>query len=380
MRVADDAASGDNPETIQNLLGAFVMHLCQYKVRALSSLVGLILAGGIAMQSSAAEFTVDKTADGVTVNLDGKLFTKYEIQSGKKPILWPIIGPTGKPMTRPWPMDTAAVDAEKTAKGGKLPKGDILSDDHSWHRSLWFSYQSVNGNNLWEEHANPPTGSTKHKEFVQVSGGPTAKIVTRNDWLDPNGKKLLEDERTITCMTDGDNRIIDFDITLKATEGDVVFGDEKDGVFGLRVPDTMRVDAKQGGSFVNNEGKVGEDENPDDFPKGATGDPKCKRAVWGNRASWVDYHGPVEGEKLGIAILEHPTSFGYPTRWHTRDYGLFAANVFGQHVFDEMLPKASTTLKAGDTMKFYFRVIFHKGDEKEGHIAEAFAKYAAEKP
>jgi hypothetical protein len=352
--------------------GEIIMHVRWCPTKIITFFVWFFLVGIVIARSHASEFTVDQTPDGVTVNLDGKLFTKYVTKSGKKPILWPIIGPTGKQMTRAWPMDTTAVDAEKAAKGGKLPKTDILSDDHSWHRSMWFEYQSVNGNNLWEEHATPPTGSTKHKEFVEVSGGPKAKIVTRNDWLDPDGKKLLEDERTIICSTDGDNRIIDFDITLKATDGDVVFGDEKDGVFGIRVPDTMRVDAKQGGSFVNSDGKVDEREDPADAKSPAT--------AWGKPASWIDYHGPVDGEKLGIAVLEHPSSFGYPTRWHTRNYGLFAANVFAQQALDAKEPKASTTLKAGDTMTFRFRVIFHKGDEKEAHIADAFTKYSAEKP
>ncbi len=323
------------------------------------SITAILVSWMIGGLASAAEFTVEKSDKGVTVNLDGKLFTEYLIKSGKKPVLWPIIGPTGQAMTRPWPMETSEVDkAKKAESNGKLPKGAVLSDDHPWHRSMWFSYQSVNGSNTWEEHAN--TGSTKHKEFVDVKGGPTAKIVTRNDWLDPSDKKILEDERTITCSTDGDNRIIDFDIVLKATEGDVTFGDEKDGVFGIRVRDTMRVDAKQGGSFVNSSG--GKDEP----------------GVWGKPADWVDYHGPVEGQTVGIAILNHPSSYLYPTYWHTRNYGLFAANPFARHAFDDKVPKASYSLKAGDTMKFRFRVIFHKGDEKEGRIAESFAKYSKE--
>ncbi|HEY2827049.1 MAG TPA: PmoA family protein, partial [Pirellulales bacterium] len=295
-----------------------------------AALVITVCAFGIAKEARSAEFTVEKTDDGLLVNLDGQLFTKYLTQSGKKPILWPIIGPTGKPMTRAWPMDPTEVDAAIAAKGGKLEKTDVLSDDHPWHRSLWFSYQSVNGANLWEERDN--TGSTKHREFVSYSGGPQAKIITRNDWLDKDGKKLLEDQRTITCSTDGDNRIIDFDVTLKATEGDVVFGDEKDGVFGLRVPDTMRVAAKQGGSFVNSDGKIDE------------------AGVWGKPASWVDYHGPVDGETVGIAILNHPNSYLYPTYWHTRNYGLFAANPFARHAFDPAAPAAKSTLKTGDTI------------------------------
>jgi hypothetical protein len=252
-------------------------------------------------------------------------------------------------------MDSTEVDAAIAAKGAKLEKTDVVSDDHPWHRSLWFSYQSVNGANLWEERDN--TGSTKHREFVSYSGGPQAKIITRNDWLDKDGKKLLEDERTITCSTDGENRLIDFDVTLKATEGDVLFGDEKDGVFGLRVPDTMRVAAKQGGSFVNSEGKIDE------------------AGVWGKPASWVDYHGPVDGETVGIAILNHPNSYLYPTYWHTRNYGLFAANPFARHAFDPAAPAAKYTLKTGDTINFRFRVILHKGDEKQAGIAEAWQKY-----
>jgi hypothetical protein len=325
--------------------------------KVLAILIAAFIAA-LAAHTRAAEFTVEQTAEGIEVKLDGQLFTKNLTQSGKKPILWPIIGPTGKPMTRPWPMDTTEVDAAKAANGGKLEKTDIVSDDHPWHRSLWFSYQSVNGANLWEERDN--TGSTKHREFVSLSGGPQAKIVTRNDWLDKDGKKLLEDQRTITCSTDSDNRLIDFDITLNATEGDVAFGDEKDGVFGMRVPDTMRVSSKQGGSFVNSDGKVDE------------------AGVWGKPASWVDYHGPVDGETLGIAILNHPSSYLYPTYWHTRNYGLFAANPFARHAFDPNVPATSYTLKQGVPMTFRFRVILHKGDEKEGHISQAWEKYSHE--
>ncbi len=35
-------------------------------------------------------------------------------------------------------------------------------------------------------------------------------------------------------------------------------------------------------------------------------------------------------------------------------------------------------LKKGESLTFRYRVIFHKGDEKQGKVAEAFAKYAKE--
>ncbi len=343
-----------------------------------------LAAAALIRVSSAAEFTVDKSDKGVTVKLDGQLFTEYLIDSGKKPILWPIIGPTGKPMTRPWPMDTSEVDAAKkkakseakAAEKSSADKGDAKdakakeskpkdekapTTDHPWHRSMWFNYSKVDDNDLWT--TGSKSGSIKHREFVDVEGGPTAKIVTTNDWLDHAGKRLCEDKRTVTCRTDGDDRIIDFDCVITASDGDVTFGDEKDGLFGVRVRDAMRVAAKNGGSFVNSEGQVDEKE------------------AWGKPAKWIDYHGPIEegGETLGIAILNHPDSYGYPTHWHTRDYGLFAANPFGLHQFDPQSGADGTyTLKNGDSMKFRYRVIFHKGDEKSAHIAEAFTKYANE--
>lgn len=88
--------------------------------------------------------------------------------------------------------------------------------------------------------------------------------------------------------------------------------------------------------------------------------------------------GPVDGDQLGIAMLNHPSSYGYPTHWHTRGYGLFAANPFGLKMFGES-KSGDYTLKKGETMTFRYRVIFHKGDEKDAHIAEAFAKYSQEK-
>jgi len=320
---------------------------------------------GMATYAIAANFTVEKDNEGVAVKLDGKLFTKYLTQSGKKPALWPVIGPTGKPMTRPWPIDKSVVEAAPAdsvtaasgAKGGAKP----LTNDHPHHRSIWFGHQKVNDANVWLE-TGPATaniGSQQQRELREAAGGERAKIVTVNDWLDKNGKKLCEDERTITCSVDGDNRIIDYDVAVKATAGDVTFGDDKDGLFGVRVPDSMRVDAKQGGTFINSKGGVDE------------------KDAWGKPADWIDYHGPVDGETLGIAILNHPSSYGYPTHWHTRNYGLFAANPFGLHEFE---PQAgldgSHTIKAGDSLVFRYRVIFHKGDEKQGRIAEAWEKYS----
>src|SRR6185295_7073001 len=140
---------------------------------------------------------------------------------------------------------------------------------------------------------------------------------------------------------------------------EVVFGDTKEGSFGVRMASSIRVDSKQGGEIVNSDGLT-------------------NQAAWGKPAAWVDYHGPVDGETWGIAILNHPSSFRYPTYWHVRTYGLFAANPFGIHDFTGSTD-GSFTLAAGKSIELKYRVLLHKGDEKSGNVAEAFATYKSHK-
>lgn len=300
--------------------------------------IALVAARGTA----ADHVAVQPTETGVNITLDGQPFTTYLFKSGAKPILWPIVGPTGKEMTRAYPM----------RKGNPEEKMD-----HIHHRSLFFTHGDVNGIDFWAETAKVQ-GTTEHRKLVKAEGGDVGTIVTQNDWVGPDGKKVLEDERRLKFGGDKNVRWIDFDITLKATEGPVTFGDTKEGSFGIRVPATMKVDAKKGGEIVSSEGlKNGE--------------------AWGKSAAWVDYHGPVEGETLGIAVLNHPSSFRYPTYWHVRTYGLYAANPFGLKSFGA--DKDGTyVLEKGQSLNLRYLVIFHKGDEKEAKIADAFQAFAGE--
>ncbi len=176
-----------------------------------------------------AEITAERSDQGVVVKIDGRLFAEYRTRSGTKPILWPIIGPTGKPMTRDFPMSDQTGEAT----------------DHPHHRSMWFSHGDVNGINFWLEQGE--VGTIKHVEFTKIAGGKTAVISTGNDWLSPNGKKVCEDRRTLHFDTDGNARWIDFDIDIKASEGPLRFGDTKEGTFGVRVAESHQRRCPSGG-------------------------------------------------------------------------------------------------------------------------------------
>lgn len=295
-----------------------------------------IIAVTLLAATTQAEVTAEQSEKGVVVKIDGELFTEYVTDFRGTPILWPIIGPTGKPMTRAYPMCDGNEQERK---------------DHPHHRSLWMTHGDVNGLSHWHRE------TIRHREFKEISSGEQATIVTVNDWLDQKGKPLMEDQRTFRFGTDGQQRWIDVEVILRAAYGPVKLGDTKEGTFAVRVAGTMRVDAGLGGEIVNAHGqKDGQ--------------------AWGKQAPWVDYHGPVDGKTVGIAILNHPSSFRYPTYWHVRTYGLFAANPFGLRYFVGEGHDGSCKLEKGEQIVLRYRVLLHRGDEKQGNVAEAFEDYA----
>ncbi len=306
---------------------------------ATSALLALL----VTPTTPAAQWTLDKDDEGVTVRCDGQLVTRYILKSGAKPILWPVVGPTGKEMTRGFPM--------RPARGSE-------KRDHVHQRSFWFDHGDVNGVSFWAE--SDGHGQIDHLEFLTLTGGDQAVIATRNAWRAPNGDVFCEDQRTLVFGADADVRWIDFRVTVTAVQERVVFGDTKEGSFGLRLASSLPVDEEAGGRIVNSEGLT-------------------NGQAWGKRAAWVDYSGPVDGELVGVAILNHPHSFRYPTYWHVREYGLFAANPFGLREFLGT-PDAdgALELKAGESFSLYYRVILHAGDYQAARIAERFDRYARE--
>lgn len=281
-------------------------------------------------------------SDQVDVNLEGKPFTTFHYGAeANKPYLAPLRSASGKIVTRRYPMEK--IEGE--------------SRDHVHHRGLWFSYDDVNGIKFW---GNDPSykGSdigrivVKSAKLEPNGGSPVMKAVM--NWNDPSGKTLLVENRTMTFTAKPAMRIIDFDITLTAPEK-VVFGDTKEGAFAIRLADALN--EKHGGTMVNAEGAEG------------------MKNVWGKRSNWVDYFGTLDGEQLGIAIFDHPSNPRHPTYWHSRDYGLFALDPFGQHAFDPTAPESHWTVEAGGSLHFRWRVVIHSGDVNSAHIGSLYAAY-----
>ena len=277
--------------------------------------------------------------ENVAVDLDQKAWTEYRIDIGHKPIFFPMIGPTGDAYTRAFPMQS--IPGER--------------DDHPHQRSCWFTHGSVNGVDFWSENAR--AGKIKETHRTIVAAGPVlARLATEDDWLRPDGTRVCTDARTVTFYGSPGSRIIDFEFTIRASDGPLTFGDTKEGMFGLRVASSMDVDKKIGGRITNAEGLT-------------------DLKAWGKPSPWVDYVGPVNQKTVGIAVLNRPGSFRYPTTWHVRTYGLFAANPFGWHDFG-MPSRGDYTVAKGESIDFKYRVILHAGDTEAARLDRAFAAYA----
>lgn len=136
----------------------------------------------------------------------------------------------------------------------------------------------------------------------------------------------------------------------------------------VRVAETMRV-AKQtprGLKPIPGDGRI------------VTSQGALNQDAWGKRAAWCDYSGPVNGKTLGIAIFDHPSNAKHPTWWMVRDYGLFAANPFGEHEFEKTSDPRSgdIVIPSSKSVTFRYRFYVHEGDAKQARIAERFAEYA----
>ncbi|MGA1998113.1 MAG: PmoA family protein [Bryobacteraceae bacterium] len=313
----------------------------------------LVAAAALAVPAAVAQVKITAAAETIAIAIGGKPFTTFYM-AGKdvtKPYLHPLRAATGTYVTRMWPMEKVAEEAS------------IAKPDHQHQRGLWFAHDSVNGLDFWNNEASYTTPNRGKIVLAKVdgvkSGNKSGSIAATFDWTSLEGHKLLTESRVMTFYAGDKVRVIDFDITLTPVEK-VVFGDTKDGTFGIRMRPALQED-KGTGHIANADGLTSEKE------------------VWGKPSNWCDYWGTIEGEKAGIAILDHPDNPHHPVRWHVRAYGLFAANPFGVSVFDPSLPKSPTTVQAGEKLRYRYRVIVHPGDTASADIASRWKLYIAGK-
>jgi len=301
-----------------------------------------------ALAASHQGVEITKLPDRLRVEINGQLFTEYYYKDVPRPFCYPIIGPDDLAMSRNWPMKTTP-DEEH---------------DHPHHRSLWFAHGSINGQDFWSEEKN--FGRTVQERFTKIKSGKSQGVIaSRNRWVAADGTVVCTDDRTLRIYNpNGANeRVFDYDVTLHASQGPITFGDTKEGTMAVRLAETMRLKGKVGHGHIVLSTGVRDGE------------------TWGKRADWCDYYGPVEGKTVGVAIFDHPQNPHHPTWWHVRDYGLFAANPFGEHDFENLKDKSAgnLTIPAGQSVTFRYRFYLHEGDDRQAQVAEKYKEYVHSK-
>jgi hypothetical protein len=323
--------------------------------------LAVVVALGAAVPAQ-AQVELKKDAERITVDIDGKPFTVIYI-GGKdlnRPYLHPLRTATGKIVNRSFP-------------AGQL-SGETT--DHPHHAGLFYGHGDVNGYNYWaiqnvptpSSNASATMGRIVLKEVAAVQSGKesgSADIVLT--WLTPDGKPLLTETRKMTFYAHPMLRIIDFDFDFRAIDK-VVFRDTKEGTFAMRVATALEEQIPKDKSGPTRTGKLVN-------AQGGQGEPN----VWGKRSEWVDYSGRIDGENVGIVMMDHPGNPRHPTYWHSRGYGLHSINPFGVSDFlNDKTQNGSLTIEPGDHVRFRYRVIIHPGRGPE-RIAELYRQYANEK-
>ncbi len=295
-------------------------------------------------QGAKVEF-VEKQ-DKIEVLIDGNMVTRYIFtDSLTKPVLFPILSPSGTVMTRQYPF--ARVEGERT--------------DHKHHTGLFFTFDGANGEGFWNNSSIPQ--KIKHIKVKEMQGGTGQGVLsTVIHWMDSTGQAMLVEERKMTFIPGESEYKMEFDITLKALDNKVVFRDNKEGMFAIRVAHWLRENDGTG-EYLSSNGE------------------KKEKNVWGKRAAWMRLEGEFQNKTCGFVIFNHPSSTNYPTFWHARGYGLFAANPLGQAVFQkahkkEKVEPFNLTLEAGKSAVFRFCVLVYEGKNLQQAVLEQkFKKY-----
>lgn len=349
------------------------------KPSLLSTFIVLIAYVSLAYAQDSQPVAIRKSGkDKIDVSIGGKPFTSFLYGGNiEKPVLYPLIAAHGATVTRGFPLNPRP--------------GEPI--DHPHHVGLWFNFENVNGLDFWNNSYAIPAekkhlyGWIKTDRITEVKSGKVGVLAYHARWTNQANSTLLEENTTFYFSDDGSRRIIDRVTTLTA-DTTVAFNDAKDGMLGLRLARELQIPATTDQKFTDNKGnvtvvKAGEDKISNGnylTSEGKTGD-----AAWSTRGVWCKVYGKMGRDSVCIAIIDHPENPNYPTFWHARGYGLFAANPLGEKVFTNGRSAKNLSLQKGQSVTFRYRIVIQDGSttlsKKElDAMASAFAKGAKQLP
>ena len=316
-----------------------------------SSLIGL---NTMAQKAQQVQIKHDAAKQKATISINGKLFTEFNYpDSLEKPFLYPILASNGKTITRGFPLNPQPNDPV----------------DHPHHIGLWMNYERVNGLDFWNNSYAIAADKKSHYGWVRtrkighIKSGTKGQLSYEADWHNQAKTVLLKEATNFEFSGTEQQRIIDRTTTLTAEET-VLFADIKDGFLGLRVAHELELPVLESKKYTDASGivtvvKATKDSSVTGNYLASNG--KQGDAVWATRADWCMLYGKQGADSTSIVIIDHPSNPGYPTYWHARNYGLFAANPLGQKIFSNGKEALNLKLEKGQSVTFKYRIVIATG-------------------
>lgn len=315
----------------------------------------------------------NEAARRVDVFVNGQPFTSYVWpEKLKVPVLYPLRTAQGTIVTRGFPLEPRA--------------GERV--DHPHHAGFWFNYGNVNGVDFWNNSVALPAaeqkkmGTVVHRRITRTSGGKDrGQLDVEMEWVMPDGQPILREATTFVFHAGPNLRGVDRITTLTALDKRVLFHDNKEGMLGMRVRRELEQPSNEPLVFTDASGKPTTVKVLDN--SGVTGlyhssEGKTGDAVWGTRGRWTMLTGKVDQEPIALVIFDHPKNTGYPTYWHARGYGLFAANPLGQEVFSNGKEKLDFTLEPKQSVTFRYRLLILSGPTTPDQVETQYRSFVNE--
>lgn len=240
------------------------------------------------------------------------------------------------------------------------PSGRIATDDyppdHYHHHGIWFAWTKTEFEGGHPDFWNMGDG-TGRVEFVTLDGtwnGPVhAGFKSRQRYValtGPAPKIALDEQWEVRGYSVGERRYFMFDVVATqqcATASPLILEEYRYGGMGVRGHRDWKDKTKI--SFLTSEGKTRENGNA-------------------TRARWCHIGGPVDGQLVGIAILDHPANFRAPEplRIHPDDpYFNFAPSQMGKF-----------EIKPGDQFVLRYRYVVSDGPPNTSELNRIWNDYA----
>jgi hypothetical protein len=343
-----------------------------YKQINILALIAILTITGFKVEKNRFAITENKAGKRVDITVDGQPFTSYIYpESLMKPVLYPLRTSKNTLVTRGWPFDPRP--------------GERV--DHPHHVGLWFNYGDVNGLDFWNNSTAIP--SEKKNDYGTIVHSSVNKMEATNDhalldvtkyWQKPDGTNILKEDTRYVFAVKGDMRTIELTTKLTALKEKVSFKDNKEGLLGIRLARELEHPSNEPVNFTDASGNITEVAKLDNSK--TTGKYRSSEGiegdnVWGTRGRWVNLTGKIADESISLVLIDHPDNVGYPTYWHARGYGLFAANPLGQNAMSGGKETLNFALEAGKSVVFRYKILINSGshltDEEVNTTAKTFA-------